>query len=254
MFSTSLFSEPLFGKFENPHPPTGTREKATAAPPAAPPAQPRGRAASTMRHRSVRYADPPRGTARRLARCVAAFALVAPATAPVPAAAGPADEIPHGTSRGAVTDAASTAGPAVPTDATWPLAPHGDGDAVTVTRGFDPPAFRYGPGHRGLDLGGEPGQAVHAAAAGVVAFSGPVAGHGVVSIDHPSGLRTTYQPLNPIVTAGDAADAGSVIGTLSAGHPGCPRAACLHWGLRDGRDYLDPRLLLGSVTVRLLPV
>jgi hypothetical protein len=41
---------------------------------------------------------------------------------------------------------------------------------------------------------------------------------------------------------------------LAAGHPGCPVAACLHWGLRRGADYLDPLALLGLGPVRLLPV
>lgn len=131
----------------------------------------------------------------------------------------------------------------------WPLDPRPE-----VTRGFDKPANPYGPGHRGVDLGASPGEPVLSAGPGVVAFSGAVAGRGVVSIDHPSGLRTTYEPLTPSVGAGDAVRTGTVIGHVSAGHPGCPRAACLHWGLRDGDEYLDPRSLLGAVTVRLLPV
>jgi hypothetical protein len=40
---------------------------------------------------------------------------------------------------------------------------------------------------------------------------------------------------------------------VDAGHPGCPAAACLHWGLRRGEVYLDPMLLLGF-RVRLLPL
>ncbi|WP_233266936.1 M23 family metallopeptidase [Tomitella fengzijianii] len=124
-----------------------------------------------------------------------------------------------------------------------------------VTRGFDKPEFRYAPGHRGVDLAAAPGAPVLAAGPGVVAFAGPVAGRGVVSIDHPSGLRTTYEPLTPTVGAGDTVITGTIIGRLSAGHAGCPRAACLHWGLRDGSDdYRDPRSLLGTITIRLLPV
>ncbi len=131
----------------------------------------------------------------------------------------------------------------------WPLDPRPE-----VTRGFDKPANRYGPGHRGVDLGASTGEPVFSAGPGVVAFAGPVAGRGVVSIDHPSGLRTTYEPLTPLVRAGETVRTGTVIGRVSAGHPGCARAACLHWGLRDGDDYRDPRSLLGTVTVRLLPV
>jgi murein DD-endopeptidase MepM/ murein hydrolase activator NlpD len=46
--------------------------------------------------------------------------------------------------------------------------------------------------------------------------------------------------------------AGAPIGRLEDGH--CPAEACLHWGLKQGADYLDPRSLLPSPKVRLLPV
>jgi murein DD-endopeptidase MepM/ murein hydrolase activator NlpD len=87
----------------------------------------------------------------------------------------------------------------------------------------------------------------------VVAFAGLVAGIAVVSIDHPSGLRTTYEPVQPSVGAGLAVTAGQQIGVLAAGHPGCPATACLHWGVRRGVEYLDPLWLLASGQVRLLP-
>ena len=92
-----------------------------------------------------------------------------------------------------------------------------------------------------------------AAGDGVVVFAGMVAGRPVVSIDHAGGLRTTYEPVDPSVGAGQAVARGSPIGTLTAGHEGCPAAACLHWGLRRGETYLDPLLLL-VVRVRLLPL
>lgn len=130
----------------------------------------------------------------------------------------------------------------------WPLA-----GTPRVTRGFEPPARRWLPGHRGVDLAGAPGAVVRAAGAGVVAFAGPVAGTGVVSIDHPGGLRTTYQPLTPAVSAGDRVAAGDSIGVLDPGHAGCPAPACLHWGLRQGQFYLDPLTLLGLGRLRLLP-
>lgn len=130
----------------------------------------------------------------------------------------------------------------------WPV----DGQP-SVTRPFDPPAQRWLPGHRGVDLAGEPGAVVRAAGAGVVFFAGPVAGQGVVSVAHGDRLRTTYQPLTPVVSAGDVVAAGDPIGILEPGHAGCPVAACLHWGLRQGERYLDPLALLGLGRVRLLP-
>ncbi|WP_034511276.1 murein hydrolase activator EnvC [Blastococcus sp. URHD0036] len=124
---------------------------------------------------------------------------------------------------------------------------------LEVTRPFEAPASPYGPGHRGADLAGAPGAAVLAAGDGVVVFAGPVAGRPVVSIDHPGGLRTTYEPVDPTVGAGQAVARGSPIGVLAPGHEGCPAEACLHWGLRRGETYLDPLLLLRPPRVRLLP-
>gem|GEM_PF-746529 len=138
----------------------------------------------------------------------------------------------------------------------WPLP-----GSPTVVRAFHPPTFRYGPGHRGVDLAAVAGAPVLAAGAGTVAFAGTVAGHGVVSVDHPGGLRTTYEPVSPTVTIGDRVARGEWIGTVQPGHPGCPVTACLHWGVlrrsvRDpeqDRQYLDPLRLLATARVRLLP-
>jgi murein DD-endopeptidase MepM/ murein hydrolase activator NlpD len=130
----------------------------------------------------------------------------------------------------------------------WPLP-----GFPTVLRPFDPPAQPYGPGHRGVDLGGWAGEPVLAAGAGVVVFAGMVAGKPVVSVDHPNGLRTTYEPVVATVSPGQHVARGQPIGTLQAGHDGCPAAACLHWGVRRGEEYLDPLWLLSPGRVRLLP-
>jgi murein DD-endopeptidase MepM/ murein hydrolase activator NlpD len=122
-----------------------------------------------------------------------------------------------------------------------------------VSRPFQPPSQPYGPGHRGADLVGTEGQTVLAAGAGVVVYAGPLADRGVVSVDHTGGLRTTYEPLTVAVRTGQVVARGEVLGTLAAGHLGCPAAACLHWGLRRGRVYLDPLLLVRPAHVRLLP-
>jgi murein DD-endopeptidase MepM/ murein hydrolase activator NlpD len=119
---------------------------------------------------------------------------------------------------------------------------------------FGAPEDPFGPGHRGVDLDGTVGQPVLAARGGTVVFAGPVAGHGVVSVQHDDGLRTTYEPLVPAVRAGAVVAAGDVLGTLIMGHRGCP-SACLHFGVRRDRwEYLDPLVLLRPERVRLLPV
>ncbi|MFD6156736.1 M23 family metallopeptidase [Nocardia sp. NPDC060256] len=135
----------------------------------------------------------------------------------------------------------------------WPLQPR-----PTVLRRFDKPAQDWLPGHRGVDLAGAPGQAVLAAGDGIVVFAGMVADKPVVSIDHPGGLRTTYEPVRAEVSVGRRIARGTRIGTLEAGHEGC--GTCLHWGLRSegggrrGREYLDPLGLLHLAPLRLKPV
>lgn len=132
----------------------------------------------------------------------------------------------------------------------WPLRP-----PPRVVTPFRAPQQWFGPGHRGVDLGGGEGQPVVAARAGTVVFAGPLAGRGVVSVQHDDGLRTTYEPLQPSVAAGRVVAAGDVLGLLSTGHAGCPGQVCLHWGVRrDRTDYLDPLVLLRPPRARLLPV
>lgn len=130
----------------------------------------------------------------------------------------------------------------------WPL------PSPAVSRGFDPPPRPWLAGHRGVDLAGATGTPVLSAGPGIVVFAGTVAGRPVVSVAHANGLRTTYEPVSALVHPGRAVAAGAPIGTLLAGHPGCPVAACLHWGVRRGADYLDPLALLGLRRVRLLPL
>src|SRR6478735_371944 len=93
----------------------------------------------------------------------------------------------------------------------WPLRPR-----PAVLRKFDAPSPNWNRGHRGVDLAGVPGQPVYAAGAGTVVFAGDLAGRTLVSIAHPGGLRTTYEPLRPTVRVGQHVTAGAVVGELLA--------------------------------------
>ncbi|MFE5487569.1 M23 family metallopeptidase [Streptomyces sp. NPDC056527] len=138
----------------------------------------------------------------------------------------------------------------------WPVGP----PRPEIIRGWDPPAGPYGPGHRGLDLAAPPGTAVNAAASGVVTFAGRVAGRGVLTITLPNTgsppLRTTYEPVTPMVTTGTTVTRGQQVATLTTPPeetPHCPES-CLHWGLLRGDTYLNPLPLLRQGPSRLLPV
>lgn len=139
----------------------------------------------------------------------------------------------------------------------WPLAP-----PHPVLRPFQPPATPYGPGHRGVDLGGFIGEPVLAAGDGLVLYAGPLGGCPLVSIEHPGGLRTTYEPVDPTVVVGQSVTRGAVIGHLRAARSGCPQEVgdpvdvppvFLYWGVHRDKTYLDPMRLVMSGRIRLLP-
>src|SRR5680860_551189 len=130
----------------------------------------------------------------------------------------------------------------------WPLEPEPE-----VTRDFAPPAQEWGAGHRGVDLLGQPGQAVRAAVAGTVTYAGLLAGRGVVVVSHGE-TRTTYEPVAANVEVGDVVLAGQTIGTLRTFGSHCWPRTCLHWGLLEGDTYLNPLTLVGARPVRLLPL
>nr|WP_300499257.1 M23 family metallopeptidase [uncultured Rhodococcus sp.] len=130
----------------------------------------------------------------------------------------------------------------------WPLDPR-----PTVVNPFDPPEHDWLPGHRGVDVAGRDGQEVRAGGEGLGVFVCTIAGKPVVSVDHSNGLRSTYEPVVATVSAGERVRTGERIGQLVAGHSGCADA-CLHWGVRRSRVYLNPLALVDAMTIRLKPL
>lgn len=126
-----------------------------------------------------------------------------------------------------------------------------DGPLV-VLRPFDPPEARWGSGHRGVDVAAWPDDLIRTAGPGTVAFAGPLAGRGVVVVSHGA-LRTTYEPVEAVVSVGEVVAVGQPLGRLQPAGVHCGGASCLHWGLLRARTYLDPLALLGRAPVRLLP-
>ena len=125
---------------------------------------------------------------------------------------------------------------------------------LTVLRAFALPAQPWAAGNRGADLAAFAGENVLAATSGVVLYAGLLAGRGVISIRDGS-LRTTYEPVDPIVETGDTVTAGQLIGSVSAAADSCgPPGSCLHWGALQRDTYVDPMGLLRSPRVRLLPI
>lgn len=146
--------------------------------------------------------------------------------------------------------AATTTLSGLSTNWAWPV----DDPAPHVVRAFDPPSEPWSAGHRGVDVVSAPGAVVRSAGAGTVSYAGLIAGVGVVTVSHGA-ARTTYQPVVPRVSVGQHVHIGEVIGTLASAGSHCAPDSCLHWGLIEGPDYLDPlRLVARAGPPRLLPL
>lgn len=131
----------------------------------------------------------------------------------------------------------------------WPLSPRPE-----VYRPFEQPRSQWSNGHRGVDLVAAVGQPVLSAGEGVVAFSGVVAGRGVITVRHSGGLRTSYEPVDIRLTSGTPVRRGARIGVVSATAGHCVPLTCLHWGAISGQTYRDPLSLLGFGRPILLPL
>jgi murein DD-endopeptidase MepM/ murein hydrolase activator NlpD len=143
----------------------------------------------------------------------------------------------------------------------WPVT-----DQRVILRPFTAPAHRYGAGHRGIDIAAS--VQVIAPADGVVHFAGTVVDRAVLSITHPSGYLSSFEPVTTSLRRGDAVHRGDVIGQLEtvpldAGHfdtgpldgesgrTHC-RSPCLHFGVRLNGEYVSPLLLVGAVSHSVL--
>lgn len=119
----------------------------------------------------------------------------------------------------------------------WPLA-----GVPRVVREAAIPLSPWLPGHRGVDLAASAGDVVLAPADGVVAFAGSVVDRGVLTVVHAEGLRSSLEPVEPLVAVGEPVARGQPVARVAAGgHCG---SGCLHWGVRRQQAYLDPLTLL----------
>lgn len=106
--------------------------------------------------------------------------------------------------------------------------------------------------HWGIDIGAEPGIPVKAAADGIISFAGytPAGGSdssvkNTVSIEHPNGLKTTYLQLcEACVGQGQNVARGQIIAKVAASGDRSSVLPHLHFGLKQGSVYLDPKAYL----------
>ncbi|MBH0083052.1 M23 family metallopeptidase [Salinibacterium sp. SWN167] len=126
----------------------------------------------------------------------------------------------------------------------WPVAiPH------PIIRPYIAPETAYSAGHRGIDIGAGTTTEVRAPSAGVVHFAGVVVDRPVLSLRHPGGLITSYEPVTTTLARGDSVQQGEVIGELKPGH--CS-VACIHFGVRLDGEYVSPLNYLGAIPRAIL--
>ncbi|MEP7045457.1 MAG: peptidoglycan DD-metalloendopeptidase family protein [Ilumatobacteraceae bacterium] len=107
---------------------------------------------------------------------------------------------------------------------------------------FRAPACVFCSGNRGLEYLPHSGATVVAAAPGVVAFSGMVAGVRYLVVDQADGRTATYGRIAVArVGVGHLVVAGDVVAT-TGDH--------FYFGLRQGQVYIDPAPFLGSPRYR----
>ena len=120
----------------------------------------------------------------------------------------------------------------------WPMP-----TSTTITSGF---GYRTAPTagatseHRGIDIACPMGSAVHAAASGIVIYTGYLgsAGNAVV-IDHGSGISTCYYHLSSFAcSVGDSIAANQVI--AYSGSTGVSTGPHLHFAVRENGTYVNP--------------
>lgn len=72
----------------------------------------------------------------------------------------------------------------------------------------------------------------------MVSFRGTVVDRPVITIDLGHGLKSSFEPVESDLKPGDAVREGQRIGSLRPGH--CAESVCVHWGVRQEDDYVDP--------------
>lgn len=108
----------------------------------------------------------------------------------------------------------------------WPILAH----ITTYFRG----------GHPGIDLDGDTGDPIRAAAAGVVTFAGRTGGYGLhIYIDHGNGLKTHYAHCSKLlVSEGQHVSKGQVIALV--GSTGHSTGSHLHFEVINNGGYVNP--------------
>jgi lipoprotein NlpD len=131
--------------------------------------------------------------------------------------------------------------PSIPITLSWPL-------AGRLTSYFGSEGDRLN--HEGIDIDGELGEVVKAAAAGTVIWTGEERGYGnVVILNHGGGLSTLYAHASRLLVVPDqSVEAGDPVAEV--GDTGNARGAHLHFEVHRNGQPVNPLSMLSSPLAR----
>ncbi len=121
------------------------------------------------------------------------------------------------------------------------------------------PNSDYAAGHRGVDYLVSLNQPILAPADGEIRFVGLVVDRWLLTISHPNGQISEFEPACTDLSQGDRVTRGQPIAWVCEALPNyrqhCDQMRCLHFSLRQSGLYLSPLALIGGLNPsRLLPL
>ena len=127
------------------------------------------------------------------------------------------------------------------------------GNPYSVERHFKKPPKKWNAGHRGVDFSATASTKVVAPEAGTISFSGKVDDRTVITITHPDGKKSSFEPVTDPLPIGAKVTKGQPIAAIDASKHHCQGTApCLHWGVRENDEYINPLLLIEAPSPSIL--
>lgn len=121
---------------------------------------------------------------------------------------------------------------------------------------YEAPITNYARGHRGADFQISPDSAILAPESGTVIFSRVLGDRSLISIQHPGGYKTEFEPVCSNFKQGDSVTRGEIIGTFCEPSENyrwhCEQPPCLHFSIRSSGGYLNPELMFGQLELSQL--
>jgi murein DD-endopeptidase MepM/ murein hydrolase activator NlpD len=122
---------------------------------------------------------------------------------------------------------------------------------INLVNLYRQPNSDYSAGHRGIDYQVTLGQSVLAPADGEVWFSGKVVNRYLLSLKHPDGNLTEFEPVCTDLQKGEPVFLGQEIGEVceaeSSYRQHCQNTTCLHFSIRKLGAYLSPQVFIGGI-------